>query len=88
MAHLNPVVVVNVGTQISGTIQKLHVNFNDQVTANQVLAEFDPSILNATLKQSESNLLSTEANRKLAKTREVRARTLVRQRFRRPVATR
>ncbi len=74
---LNPVVVVNVGTQISGTIQKLHVNFNDQVIANQILAELDPSILNATLKQSEANLVSAEANRKLAKTREVRARTLV-----------
>ena len=74
---LNPVVVVNVGTQISGTIQKLHVNFNDQVVADQVLAELDPSILNATLKQSHANLVSAEANRKLAKTREARARTLV-----------
>jgi HlyD family secretion protein len=78
---LNPVVVVNVGTQISGTIQKLHVNFNDQVTAGQVLAELDPSILNATLKQSQANLISAEANRKLAKTREERARTLVRKGF-------
>lgn len=74
---LNPVVVVNVGTQISGTIQKLNVNFNDTVTADQVLAELDPSLFAASLKQSQANLASAEANVKLAKTRETRARTLV-----------
>jgi HlyD family secretion protein len=74
---LNPVVVVNVGTQISGTIQKLHVNFNDQVTAGQILAELDPSLLGATLKQSQANLANTEANLRLAQTKESRARKLV-----------
>lgn len=74
---LNPVVVVNVGTQISGTIQKLHVNFNDQVTAGQVLAELDPSLLGATLKQSQANLANAEANLRLARTKETRARKLV-----------
>ena len=74
---LNPVVVINVGTQISGTIQKLHVNFNDQVTADQILAELDPSLLSATLKQSQANLASVEANSRLARTKEARARKLV-----------
>ena len=74
---LNPVVVVNVGTQISGTIQKLHVNFNDQVSAGQVLAELDPSLLSATLKQSQANLANVEANLRLAQTKEARARKLV-----------
>ena len=74
---LNPVVVINVGTQISGTIQKLHVNFNDQVTAGQILAELDPSLLSATLKQSQANLASVEANLRLARTKEARARKLV-----------
>ena len=74
---LNPVVVVNVGTQISGTIQKLNVNFNDQVTAGQILAELDPSLLSATLKQGQANLAIADANLRLAKTKESRARTLV-----------
>ena len=74
---LNPVVVINIGTQISGTIQKLHVNFNDQVTAGQILAELDPSLLSATLKQSQANLASVEANSRLARTKEARARKLV-----------
>ena len=78
---LNPVVVINVGTQISGTIQKLHVNFNDQVTAGQILAELDPSLLSATLKQSQANLASVEANLRLARTKETRARKLVAQGF-------
>ncbi len=78
---LNPVVVINVGTQISGTIQKLHVNFNDQVTAGQILAELDPSLLSATLKQSQANLASVEANLRLARTKEARARKLVAQGF-------
>jgi HlyD family secretion protein len=78
---LNPVVVINVGTQISGTIQKLHVNFNDRVSAGQVLAELDPSLLNAALKQSQANLASAEANVRLAKTKEVRTRKLVSQGF-------
>ena len=78
---LNPVVVINVGTQISGTIQKLHVNFNDQVTAGQILAELDPSLLGATLKQSQANLASVEANLRLARTKEARARKLVAQGF-------
>ena len=78
---LNPVVVVNVGTQISGTIQKLNVNFNDQVNAGQILAELDPSPLSATLKQSHANLAGAEANLRLAKTKEMRARKLVNQGF-------
>ncbi len=78
---LNPVVVINVGTQISGTIQKLHVNFNDQVTAGQILAELDPSLLSATLKQSQANLAGVEANLRLARTKEARARKLVAQGF-------
>lgn len=78
---LNPVVVINVGTQISGTIQKLHVNFNDQVTEGQILAELDPSLLGATLKQSQANLASVEANLRLARTKEARARKLVAQGF-------
>lgn len=41
---LNPVTLVSVGTQVSGTVKKLHVNFNDQVKAGQVLAELDDAL--------------------------------------------
>jgi HlyD family secretion protein len=74
---LNPVVLVNVGTQVSGTILKLHADFNSRVTAGQVLAELDPALFNAQLKQSEANLNSALASLKLAQTKEARSRDLV-----------
>ncbi len=56
---LTPLVLVNVGTQISGTVIKLHVNFNDQVVTGQILAELDPALLKAQLAQSKANQLSS-----------------------------
>jgi HlyD family secretion protein len=78
---LNPVVMVNVGTQVSGTILKLHADFNSRVTAGQVLAELDPALFEAQLKQSEANLNSAQASLKLAQTKEARTRDLVGKNF-------
>lgn len=73
---LNPVVLVNVGTQISGVINKLNVDFNDRVTKNQVLAEIDPSLINAQLEQSQASLANTQASLKLAVANAQRAQEL------------
>ncbi len=73
---LNPVVLVNVGTQVSGTVQKLYADFNDRVTLGQVLAELDPSLFNAALDQSTSNLANAEASLKLAEANAGRTRAL------------
>ncbi len=73
---LNPVEMVNVGTQVSGTIIKMYVDFNDQVKEGQVLAELDPALLRAQLQQSEGNLISARATAKLAENRMVRNREL------------
>ncbi|MGB8339926.1 MAG: efflux RND transporter periplasmic adaptor subunit [Burkholderiales bacterium] len=78
---LNPVVLVNVGTQVSGTVLKLHADFNSRVTAGQVLAELDPALFDAQLKQSEANLNSARASLKLAQTKEARTRDLVGKNF-------
>lgn len=64
---LNPVVLVNVGTQVSGTVYKTHVDFNDQVSAGQVLAELDPGLFQAQVRQSEANLLNAQAGLALAR---------------------
>jgi HlyD family secretion protein len=40
---LNPVVLVNVGTQVSGTVTRLYVDFNDKVEKGQALLELDDS---------------------------------------------
>lgn len=73
---LNPVVLVNVGTQVSGTIQKLHADFNDRVRAGQVLVELDPSLFRAALAQSQATLANAEASRTLAEANERRSRAL------------
>lgn len=73
---LTPVVLVNVGTQISGTVSKLYVNFNDQVETGQILAELDPALLNAQLQQSEANLLSDQVTLTIAKNKLKRNQTL------------
>ncbi|PSJ16722.1 efflux RND transporter periplasmic adaptor subunit [Nitrosomonas supralitoralis] len=57
---LTPVVLVNVGTQVSGTVAKLYADFNDQVETGQILAELDPVILRAQLRQSKANLLNAQ----------------------------
>jgi HlyD family secretion protein len=73
---LNPVVLVNVGTQISGVINKLNVDFNDRVHQGQVLAEIDPSLINAQLEQSRAALANAQASLKLAQANEARSREL------------
>jgi len=73
---LNPVVLVNVGTQVSGIVKKLHVDFNDPVTAGQVLLELDPSLVNAQLQQSQANLESAIASQELARANAARTEEL------------
>ena len=64
---LNPVVLVNVGTQVSGTVRKIHADFNDRVKDDQVLAELDPALFQAQVKQSETNVLAAQAALDLAR---------------------
>lgn len=78
---LSPVVLVNVGTQVSGTVMKLHVDFNDRVRAGQVLAELDPALFEAQLRQDEANLLNMRANLKFARAKEERTRGLFQKGF-------
>ncbi len=73
---LNPVVLVNVGTQISGVVNKLNVDFNGRVHQGQVLAEIDPSLINAQLEQSQANLANAQASLKLAEANQARFKAL------------
>ncbi len=73
---LNPVVLVNVGTQISGVISKLNADFNDRVHKDQVLAEIDPSLIDAQLEQSRAALANAQASLRLAEANEARSKAL------------
>lgn len=59
---LAAVVTVQVGTQVSGTIQKLYVDFNTPVKKGQVIAQIDPSLFNAQVEQTRGNFLNAQAN--------------------------
>ncbi|MFA5171152.1 MAG: efflux RND transporter periplasmic adaptor subunit [Sulfuriferula sp.] len=65
---LNPVVLVNVGTQVSGVVKALHADYNQQVKAGQILLELDPSLLLAQIAQSSANVTRAQAALKLAQT--------------------
>ncbi len=59
---LNPVVLVSVGTQVSGTIQKIYVDFNSPVKKGQVIAQIDPPLFRAEVDRSRANYRSALAN--------------------------
>lgn len=73
---LNPVTLVNVGTQVSGVVQKIHADFNDKVKEGQVLLELDQSLTKAALAQSEANAASARASLDLARANMKRSRAL------------
>jgi HlyD family secretion protein len=59
---LKPLNEVDVGTEVSGTLESVEVDFNDQVKANQVLAVIDREQLEAKLRQSRASLALAEAS--------------------------
>lgn len=73
---LNPVVNVQVGSQVSGNIAKLFVDFNSQVKAGQVVAQIDPVLFQATVTQAEGDLASAQAALELAKVNAKRTQDL------------
>lgn len=78
---LNPVVLVNVGTQVSGTVKKWYVDFNDHVKAGQVLLELDPALYQAQTKQTEASLANVQSQLKLAEANAARSRELFKQEY-------
>ena len=59
---LQAVTTVQVGSQVSGTIQSLHADFNSTVKKGQVVARLDPSLFEARLGQARANLVTARAN--------------------------
>jgi HlyD family secretion protein len=60
---LNPLIVVQVGSQVSGVIQSLNANFNSRVRKGQVIAQIEPSLIEAQVAQAQASLKSSEAAR-------------------------
>ena len=87
--ELNAISVVEIGTQVSGTVQEIYVDFNSPVKAGQLIALIDPSVLRLTLNESQASLAVYEAGvasaqaslndaqRQLARNKELFARKLI-----------
>jgi HlyD family secretion protein len=64
---INAVTTVQVGSQVSGTIQTLFADFNSHVKKNQVIAQIDPSLFQGALLQAKADLADAKANLVAAK---------------------
>ena len=53
---INPISTVNIGTQVSGTISEILVDYNTKVTKGQLLAQIDPALFEATVAQKKAAL--------------------------------
>ena len=86
---LEAVTTVQVGSQVSGTVEALYADFNSIVKEGQVLARLDPSLYNSAIEQAEANLVKAQADHdrirvslvdaesKLARATELAARELI-----------
>ena len=59
---VNAVTTVNVGTQVSGRIQSIDVDYNSRVKKGEVIAQIDPALFEAQVAQAKANLSNARAN--------------------------
>jgi len=78
---INPVALINVGSQVSGTVAELNADFNDRVKKGQVLLKLEPTIFNAQVAQAEANIASARASLRLSQATFERNEQLVAQNF-------
>ncbi|MBR4773875.1 MAG: efflux RND transporter periplasmic adaptor subunit [Bacteroidales bacterium] len=64
--EIQPVYKVEVGTQVSGIVEKMYVDYNSEVKKGQLLAELDKSLLLEQVKQAQATLSTSTSNRNLA----------------------
>jgi HlyD family secretion protein len=65
---VNAVTNILIGTQVSGTIKDIYVDFNSKVKKGQVIALIDPAVFEAQVNQARANLLSAKASLERAET--------------------
>ncbi len=74
--EINPVNTVSVGSQVSGTISNIYVDYNSHVTKGQLLLEIEPSVLQATVDEARAALDSAKSQLNLARNDYERNKTL------------
>jgi HlyD family secretion protein len=73
---LNAVTTVAVGTQVSGQVSKLYVDFNDHVKKGQLLAQIDPTLAQQAVADAEANLQKADAQAQQARRDDARNQQL------------
>ena len=74
--EIQPVNTVNVGSQVSGTIDALYVDYNSKVKKGDLLLTIEPSVLQASVDEAKASLISAESQRNYAKSEYLRNKTL------------
>jgi HlyD family secretion protein len=74
--ELQPVLVVDVSSQISGLLTEVLVDFNDRVSQGDVLARIDPATYESRLASAQADLANAEANHRLATLNNERSHSL------------
>jgi HlyD family secretion protein len=86
---LSPLITVQVGSQVSGTLEEVYVDFNSKVKKGQVIAQIEPSLFKAKVAQEQANYESTQAasekawvtvqdaKRKLERAKQLRSRNMM-----------
>lgn len=54
--NIKPISTINIGTQVSGTISEIYVDYNSKVKKDQILAQIDPALFEATVNQRKAAL--------------------------------
>lgn len=74
--EIKPVNTVNIGSQVSGTIDNIYVDYNSKVKKGDLLLTIEPSVLEAQVREAEASLTSSQSKARLAKSEYERAKTL------------
>lgn len=74
--EIQPVNTVSVGSQVSGTIEEIFVDYNSKVKKGQILLKIEPSVLQASVAEAKAALVSAESQRNYAKNEYKRNKTL------------
>ena len=79
--EIRPTNAIMVGSQVSGLIEEILVDFNDTVVAGQVLLRIDPQVLQATVNEARASLNSAQVQATFDNAEFRRAQTLYREGF-------
>lgn len=74
--EIQPLNTINVGSQVSGTIEAIYVDYNSKVKKGDILLEIEPSVLQASVDEAYASLVSAESQRNYAKNEYERNKSL------------